>query len=73
MMNGVWKEEANIIPSDGASYDNFGRDLDISRDTAIMGSPLDDNMGSESGSVYVFIRQDGGTWEEVHKATPTDK
>ena len=29
-------------------------------------------MGSNSGSVYVFVRQDDGTWEEVQKITPAD-
>ena len=45
----------------------------ISGDTAIIGSPFDDAMGSEnSGSVYVFVRRDDGTWEEVQKLTPAD-
>ena len=42
----------------------------LSIDTAIIGSSLYDYMGSEIGSVYVFDRQDGGTWEEVHKINP---
>ena len=44
----------------------------ISGDTAIIGSPFDDDMGSYSGSVYVFVRRDDGTWEEVQKLTPAD-
>ena len=27
-------------------------------------------MVIDSGSIYVFIRQDNVTWEEVHKVTP---
>ena len=44
----------------------------ISGDTAIIGSPRDDDMGLGSGSVYVFIRRDDGTWEEIQKITPVD-
>ena len=29
-------------------------------------------MGYYSGSVYVFVRRDDGTWEEEHKLTPAD-
>ena len=58
---GVWKEEAKLVPTDGESYDYFGYDVDLSGDTDVIGSPLDDYMGSESGYVY-FVRQDGVTW-----------
>ena len=40
--------------------------------TAIIGYPNDDYMGELSGSVYGFIRQEDGTWEEVHKITAAD-
>ena len=71
-MNGVWQEEAKLVPTDGASGDIFGYDVAISGDTALIGSPYDDDMGSYSGSVYVFIRQDDGTGQEVQKLTPAD-
>ena len=29
-------------------------------------------MGVESGSIYVFVGQNNGTWEEVQKRTPKD-
>ena len=44
----------------------------LSGDTAIIGSPYDDAMAQNSGSVYVFVRWDDGTWEEVQKLTPAD-
>ena len=34
----------------------------ISGDTDITGSPYDDDMDSESESVYVFVRRDGVIW-----------
>ena len=71
-MNGVWQEEAKLVPTDGASGDAFGYDVALSGDTAFIGSPRDDDMGCNSGSVYVFVRRDDGTWEEVQKLTPAD-
>ena len=62
-VNGVRKEEAKLVPADGASNYWFGYDVALSGDTAIIGSPLDDDMGFNSGSVYVFGRRDDGTWE----------
>ena len=46
--------------------------MTISGDTVIIGSPLDDDMGLDSGSVYIFVRREDGTWEEVQKITPAD-
>ena len=84
-MNGVWQEEAQLVPTNGEAsyYSQPSFDWAISGDTAMIGSPHDDDMnctspdddvcGSRSGSVYVFIRQDDGTWEEVQKLTPADR
>ena len=38
-------------------------------DTDIIGPPYYDDMGSESGSIYVFFRRDCGAWDEVQKTT----
>ena len=67
-MNGVWRTEAKLVLTDGASGDYFGYDVALSGDTAIIGSPYDYNIGS----VYVFVRRDDGTWELVQKITPAD-
>ena len=42
------------FPANGASGDYFGCDVNISGYTAIIGSPLDDDMGFNSGNVYFF-------------------
>ena len=71
-MKGVWQKAAKLVPTDGASYDQFGYVVALSQGTAIIRSPHDDDMGFSSGCVYVFIIRDDGTWEEVQKLTPTD-
>ena len=61
-MNGVWQEEANLVPADGSRYNYFGYDVDLSGDTDINGPPLDCSMSSYSGCVYDFVRRYGVTW-----------
>ena len=39
--------------------------MDLSGDTAIIGSPRDGYMGIDSGSVIIFIRRYNEKWEEV--------
>ena len=49
-----WAEEDKLLPSDGAADDLFGRSVYISGDCIVVGSLLDDDTGSSSGSAYVF-------------------
>ena len=71
-VDGVWQEESKLVPTDEASYDEFGRDVDLSGYTDIIGSPFDSDMGNYSGSVYFFFRWDSEKWEELQKLNPTD-
>ena len=64
-------EQAKLTASDAESEDDFGRSVSISGDTAIIGSPFDDDGGSNSGSAYVFVRS-GTTWTEQAKLTASD-
>jgi len=53
-----------LVASDGAPSDNFGWRIDVSGDTAIIGSPFDDNVGgSNAGSAYIFVRS-GTAWTQ---------
>ena len=44
----------------------------LSGNTEIISSPLDDERGSNSGYIYVFIIRGKGTWEEVKKLITED-
>lgn len=69
---GTWSEEAKLAASDGDSGDEFGRDVAIDGDTAVVGAHWDeDPSGNEAGSVYVFTRS-GGTWSEAAKLVASD-
>ncbi|MCZ6850720.1 MAG: FG-GAP repeat protein, partial [Planctomycetota bacterium] len=69
----AWTEQQELIASDGAIGDVFGRSVSISGDVALIGAPGDDDNGSGSGSAYLF-RFDPGTsqWIEDTKLTASD-
>lgn len=69
-----WKnmtENAKIISSDGADYDFFGKSISISHDNIVVGANGDDNVGSNSGSAYVFTKPLGGWVDTTETAKLT--
>ncbi len=66
---GSWVEIAKLFASDGAAFQFFGHAVALSADRALVGAWGDDDLGSFSGSVYVFERDGGGPWLEVAKLT----
>ncbi|MCR9243474.1 MAG: FG-GAP repeat protein [bacterium] len=69
---GSWVETAALIPADIDTQDQFGFAVAITTDRVIVGSKFDDDLGSSSGSAYVFEKQPNGTWLEVQKLTASD-
>ena len=67
---------ARLTDSDNAASDNFGLALGVSRDGSVVfvGAYGDDDLGSESGSAYIFYRPSSG-WTDAteadHKIVPT--
>ena len=49
-----WSQEAILLASDGAAYDEFGLRVSISGDYAVVGAQNHDDNGTESGSAYVY-------------------
>lgn len=68
---GIWTQQAKLLPTDGAATDKFGSRVALSGDTAIMGADHDDDMGTDSGSAYVF-RFNGLSWGQAAKLLPGD-
>jgi len=69
----TWSHMQKLTPSDLADHDNFGNSVAIHGDYAIVGSIADDDMGFESGSAYIFKRDEGKeTWSETSKLTASD-
>lgn len=63
-----------LLAGDGETGDAFGITIAISGDTAIIGAYEDDDNGMDSGSAYIFSRNQGGTdkWGQVEKLLAGD-
>jgi len=69
-----WGEVRKLTASDAAAGDRFGESVSISGDVAIVGANRNDDSGIDSGSAYIFARNEGGAdnWGEVRKLTASD-
>ena len=68
----VMPAESKITASDIESSDSFSRAVSISGNTAIIGSPFDDDNGTSSGSAYIYNLNPNGTWSQTAKLTASD-
>ena len=71
LVDGVWFEEGKILPDDGAADDKFGRSVDTDGEKVIVCGVLNDDLGSDSGSAYIFSKV-GGDWQQEAKLLPAD-
>ncbi|NND06439.1 MAG: hypothetical protein HKN87_08660, partial [Saprospiraceae bacterium] len=66
-----WNQAAQLTAADGMPHDKFGISVDITTGTAVVGAHLDDDLGIESGAMYVF-EQSGMVWNQADKHTASD-
>ena len=71
---GNWGEVIKLLASDGATGDNFGSSVAISGDTVVVGAHRADDNGIDSGSAYLFERNEGGmdNWGEFIELVASD-
>ena len=62
--SGVLNQQAKLTASDAAASDFFGAFVSVDGGTVVVGSFLDDDGGSGSGSAYVFERPGAG-WSDA--------
>ncbi|NND94317.1 MAG: T9SS type A sorting domain-containing protein [Flavobacteriales bacterium] len=65
----VVNEDFKIVASDGSVDDGFAHSISIDNGIIAVGSPFDDDNGSNSGSAYLF---DASTGVELAKLLPSD-
>lgn len=66
-----WTQLTKLYSSDLAASDNFGKSVKINSDNNIVvGVPLSDSAGADSGCIYVF-KFNGSTWIQ-NKLIPSD-
>ena len=66
-----WSQEAKLTASGSNRERWFGYSIAISGDTAVVGAPYDDDNGDESGSAYIFVRNET-SWSQQAKLTASD-
>ncbi len=66
-----WTQQQKLLASDGEAADQFGRQLSLSGEAALLGSRFDDDSGTDSGSAYVFVRC-ATSWTQHGKLTASD-
>jgi FG-GAP repeat/K319L-like, PKD domain len=69
-----WGEVKILTASDAAPGDWFGFSVSISGDTALIAARFDDGVATDTGSAYVFRRDEGGldNWGEMTQLTASD-
>ena len=66
-----WVQQAELIASDGASFDYFGGSVAISGETVVVGADSNDGIRLNAGAAYVFVRS-GASWAQQVKLTAND-
>jgi hypothetical protein len=66
-----WSQQAKLLASDGAAYDFFSWSVSISGDYAIVGAYSGDGIVADSGSAYIFKREDAN-WVQQQKLLASD-
>ncbi len=66
-----WSQEAKLHASDAAASDFFGVGVALDGNVAVVGAYLDDDLGTSSGSAYVF-RYNGADWVAEGKLLAND-
>ncbi len=66
--------EDKVTAFDGGVFQNHGRAVALSGDTALVGAHWDDDQGTQSGSAYVYQRKPGpeGSWVFAQKLLASD-
>ena len=64
--------EFKQLAADGAADDQFGYSVAINGVHAVVGAYHDDDNASNSGSAYIFVKNDNGSWSQQAKLTADD-
>jgi hypothetical protein len=71
LLDGQWQQTAELRPLGGAVGDEFGGQLMLSGQTLLVSATGDDELGSNTGAVYVFELLNN-SWQQVQKIPNPD-
>jgi hypothetical protein len=66
-----WSQQTKFTAADSGAGDEFGGQVALDGDIAVIGARHDDDKGVDSGSAYVFTRS-GTAWSHQAKLTASD-
>ena len=66
-----WTQAAKLTAFDGTTGDQFGMAVALDSASALVGSPYDDDLGSSSGSAYLYSRS-GTSFSIMNKLLASD-
>lgn len=70
---GVWSQQDKLTATDAGGGDAFGSSVALDGLTAVIGANLDNVIGTDDGSAYIFAVPSGGTdWTQRAKLTASD-
>lgn len=67
-----WMKVRTIMAQDPVTSAKFGSSIAVSENLLLVGAPGDDDKGAQSGSVYVFERQNDNSWKQIQKLNGPD-
>jgi hypothetical protein len=68
-----WSQAAKLVPNDGAAGNEFGYGVAVAGSMVIAGARKDNDLGSQSGSAYVFAPDAAGSWTQRAKLYGSDE
>ncbi len=71
-VGGVWTEKQRLTAADADAGDMFGVWLGLSGATLAIGAREDDEAAGDAGAVYIFTRNQDGSWNQDSKLTAED-
>lgn len=71
--DGNWTQQAKLTSNNKKTRDRFGTSVAINNDVALVGADNADGTKTDSGAVYVFIRDSNGAWSKQEKLTSNNE
>ena len=65
--SGKWQQISKLLASDGGTFDFFGGSVAITDDYVAVGASRETTKGGNAGTVYLFKRNNSGSWQEVSR------
>ncbi len=70
--SGTWSQAAKLIANNGMENDYFGSSVAIDGDTVVVGALNHDGKAFDSGSAYLFRKDNSGVWRRNAELRATD-